>query len=400
MQKVIEIRKAGFTNKGAEMMLVATVQETRDRFPNAKLVVAPNYAYPFEARARLGLWHRAELIKKNIDFGRIIALVPAKLRERYGFVTQKEIDVVFDAAGFAYSDQWGLAPTLDLAKRAEAAQAAEQKFILLPQAFGPFQKEGMKDAITRAVAAVDLLFARDQKSYDYLIEAVGPQEKIRLCPDFTNLLKAKPFSGFKKGDGKVAIVPNARMLDKSNTGESGAYIAFLTRAIAQVEAAQLEPFFLVHETMDDLPLAQKINADRMTPLEIVEVQDSLVAKGIIAQCDALIGSRFHALVSALCQAVPVIGTGWSHKYQELFMDYGYEQGLTRVDIDTAAIDTVLAPLLTPESRAKITQDLKVPAHTLKASVTQMWDEVFRTAFGQELCVNDEAPQEGAQDASI
>lgn len=376
MPKVIEIRKAGFTNKGAEMMLIAAIQQIEARMTKAKLVVTPNYAYPFEQRARLGLWHRAELIKKNIDFGRLLEIVPVKLRDRYGFVTMNEIEIFLDAAGFAYSDQWGLSPTADLAKRAEAAKAKGQKYILLPQAFGPFENEDMKPLLMRAVEAADLIYARDQQSYDHLIGAVGLQDNIRMCPDFTSLLMATDFDGFKKGDGKIAIVPNARMLDKSDSGESAGYLMFLKKVISKFEAANLNPFFLIHETIDDMPLAQKINAERDNPLEILEVQDARIAKGIIAECDAVVGSRFHALVSALCQAVPVIGTGWSHKYKELFSDYGYEEGLTEVNIADDKIDAALAPILTAGGRAKISRKLDGRAKALEDKVIKMWDEVF------------------------
>ena len=90
----------------------------------------------------------------------------------------------------------------------------------------------------------------------------------------------------------------------------------------------------------------------------------------------MVGSRFHALVSALCQAVPVIGTGWSHKYKELFSDYGYEEGLTEVNIADDKIDAALAPILTAGGRAKISRKLDGRAKALEDKVIKMWDEVF------------------------
>lgn len=111
MVKTIEVRKAGFINKGAELMLLATIQEARRRMPDVRIAVAPTVEHPFTERARLGIWHKAELRRKGVDLGRLVDRVPAKLRHRYGFVAADEIDVVFDAAGFAYSDQWGPDPS-------------------------------------------------------------------------------------------------------------------------------------------------------------------------------------------------------------------------------------------------------------------------------------------------
>lgn len=379
MSLTIEIRKAGFTNKGAAMMLVAAVQEIRRREPGARIVVAANYSTPFEARARLGIWHRAELLKGGIDLlGPLVGRLPARLRERYGFVTESEIDVVFDAAGFAYTDQWGIAAVLDLAKRAERWRKAGKRLVLLPQAFGPFATPGMRAAMCRVADSADLIFARERVSYDYLTRAVGLRDTIRLCPDFTNMLEPLRTGVFVKGQGRVAIVPNSRMLDKASEPERLAYVGFLAQTIGHARAAGLKPFMLVHETAEDNVLATRLNTLIGEPLEMVDAADPLVAKGIIAGCDLLIGSRFHALVSAMSQEIPVIGTGWSHKYRELFADYDYSEGLTRVDLSEPEIEAVLAPVLTVEGRAAISGRLASAATHLKEDVSGMWDLVFAT----------------------
>ncbi len=42
----------------------------------------------------------------------------------------------------------------------------------------------------------------------------------------------------------------------------------------------------------------------------------------IAQCEVLVACRFHAMVFALSEQVPVLLTGWSHKYQEVMEQFG------------------------------------------------------------------------------
>lgn len=375
MKKTIEIRKAGFTNKGAAMMLIAATQEIQQRFPGSRVVVPANYTLPFEPRARLGLWHRAELRKAGWDLGRVVELVPGKLRERYGFMTEGEIDVVLDAAGFAYSDQWGLPASKELADRSKTWKQKGKHLILLPQAFGPFETPGIRDAIKEIADNATLIFARDQQSYHYLVGTVGARDTIRLAPDFTNMLKAVPSTEFIKGNGSVAIVPNARMLDKASGSQRGGYETFLVSVIDITRVAGLDPFFLIHETTEDLKIAQKINTGLAVPLRISEADDPLIAKGLIVQCEALIGSRFHALVSALSQAVPVIGTGWSHKYEELFGDYDYKEGLVSADLDRVGLELALAPLLTQESRAAISARLAAASERLKSEVSGMWDDI-------------------------
>lgn len=358
------------------MMLVAATQEAQARLPGSKVVVAANYSLPFEARARLGLWHRAELIKGGIDLGRAVEVVPKKLRDRYGFVTAGEIDVILDAAGFAYSDQWGLPATGDLAERSTAWKLKGKKLILLPQAFGPFKTPGIADLMKRIADNADLIYARDRQSYDFLTTAVGERPNIRIAPDFTNMLQAVPFSGFSRGEGHVAIVPNARMLDKTDGLGRNSYKNFISQTISRLSEARLQPFFLVHETIEDLKVALEINASLSAPIEVVEAKDALAAKGMIAQCDAVVGSRYHALVSALSQGIPVVGTGWSHKYQELFEDYDYPEGLTHVDLEEGMLDAALAPILSKLLRDEVSARLTAASATLKRKVYTMWDDVF------------------------
>src|SRR5690606_22797023 len=48
-------------------------------------------------------------------------------------------------------------------------------------------------------------------------------------------------------------------------------------------------------------------------------------KGAIANCDLVIGSRFHALIAALSQGIPAAALGWSHKYAELLQSFGLQR---------------------------------------------------------------------------
>lgn len=112
---IIEIRRAGFINKGAHLMVLAIIAELRKRYPTAKFtMVADGYSQSFEKMTALGFFPKVSLYRRGIEFGNLVNLVPKKLRNRYGLVIDKEVDVVIDAAGFAYGDKWGKKSTYEL----------------------------------------------------------------------------------------------------------------------------------------------------------------------------------------------------------------------------------------------------------------------------------------------
>jgi coenzyme F420-reducing hydrogenase beta subunit/polysaccharide pyruvyl transferase WcaK-like protein len=59
---------------------------------------------------------------------------------------------------------------------------------------------------------------------------------------------------------------------------------------------------------------------------------------LIGRCDALIASRFHAMIAALQRGVPVLVIGWSHKYKEV-LDM-FELGMYAVDYSGLSAESI------------------------------------------------------------
>ena len=378
MSKVFEIRKAGFLNQGAAMMLIAATRELQREYPDSLIAVAPDASHPFPLRAELGLWHHAEFERLGINFGKILNIVPERLRRRYGFITEREIDIVIDAAGLAYSDQWGASHTQDLARRARRWASQGKKIILLPQALGPFTSHQIRAAIGEVADHATMIYARDAVSYSYITEVVGKRDNIRMRPDFTNLLEGYIPRDFELSGHLVALVPNCRMLDKTGSGEGQGYVPLMRSCARKLIETGMKPFFLIHEGPEDYRLGETINAGLGEPLPIIKYENPLATKGILGICEGVVASRFHALVSALSQGVPSLGTGWSHKYQALFEDYGCPQSLLSTAIEDDELEEKLSMIRNNDSRNALAVTIKLRSDDLKEQTRTMWVELFTT----------------------
>lgn len=373
----IEVTGVNTHNKGAELMLLA-IRQHFDGWPDVSLAVDRAFG-SYQDRAQYRLLQKIQIPR----FGRAwlaAALMPAPFRRAYGLVTEQDIDAVLDASGFAFGDQHPVDRATAFATRLERARKQNNPIVLLPQAFGPFKKQGSRDAFKRIVAAADLVFARDDVSLEAATEAVGSglSSKIIQAPDFTNLVKSVPLNGSRR-EGRACIVPNQRMIEKATSSKSAdAYLPFLQACIESAEHHGLQPTLLVHGN-DDSELAVALSEQLGHALPTIHERDPLAIRSILGACDLVIGSRFHALVSALSQGVPAIGTSWSHKYEMLFDEYGCAEMLLSVTADREEIDACVARA-TGAGRGELQLRIASAGDVLQKQVEDMWkrvDDVFR-----------------------
>jgi colanic acid/amylovoran biosynthesis protein len=379
---LIEIRRAGFINQGSALMVHAILQRMRRQYPDADFVMAPSAdvgrrTTPYLKRAELGLLQKAWLWRHGLQYGDLAALLPENIRRMYGIVLDREIDIVFDAAGYLYGDPWGERAALELARASARWRKRGTRLILLPQALGPFTNPRLKAAMKAIVENAELIFPRERVSYGHIVDLAGEQPKIRMAPDFTNLVVGMPAETLGAEEGKICVVPNSRMLDKTGQAESKAYLPFMIDCVRYLLEKGARPFVLLHEGAEDVALAERIVAAAGGNIPIVREADPLRLKGILERCEGMLGSRFHGLAGALSQGVPALATGWSYKYQMLFEDYGFPEGLLDVRADAGEIRRKLDFLIDPSSRARIRHKLLEKSALLKQGAEDMWHRIFR-----------------------
>lgn len=375
---IIELRGVEFTNKGAELMLHAILNYIRDKLPEAEFVMDRGSRAPISKLKQ----HNIQIKLNGRRYSKLGKFIPRPVRRRFRYVLDHEIDIVLDGSGFAFGDQWGSAyAERRLGSNIEKWKAQGKKVILLPQAFGPFREPGLRQVMKRILIHSDLVFARELQSYHYLKE-LAPETPFQLAPDFTNLIKGRVPTGFNAETHQVALIPNYKMIEQTNTRNT--YVEFLMEAVREVNALGLNPYFLIHEGEKDRLIAEKVNRQLEKPIPIVVNDDPVMIKGIIASSRFIICSRFHGAVSALSQGVPCVVTSWSHKYEMLLNEYGFEVGLIRDLDDRATMRELLQKLADPVHNRLIAEKLTVASERQKERSLKMWDAVFQ-AIKQEPC---------------
>lgn len=372
---IVEIKGVNFINKGAELMLRAIMKEFEDRGGEVEfclnlkdISLAPpeldnlNF-YPWRYSKKL------PFLGKSLNF--IFEKAAIKTFKGRKVVTRKDIDVVLDASGFVYSDQWGPESAEVMASYFKQAKNKGQKVILLPQAFGPFEQIRLKKAMQKILNTVDLVFARDEISYSLLNKLAPKAKNLYQSKDFT--IKVKGKEDGKGTQNKVCIIPNYRMIDMRSDNE---YLDFLDNAVSSLNKLNLEFFFLIHESDKDRLIVQKLEERRGIKYESIAEQDPLKIKTLIGNSRFVIASRYHGIISALTQNIPTIATGWSHKYEMLYDEYNirnlYLDNLTEQEKITELIQ-----LLNDEADFNlIEQNLKAKNQDILEDVNQMWDKVF------------------------
>lgn len=366
---IIEIKGIGIPNKGAELMLVAVMEHFFDQDIDVKFVSEPYTDY--YTRARYGLYQRASLSFKGRNFDWLWNLVPARLRKPYGIVLNKEIDVVLDASGFAYGDQWGLSKLKQrLTNQIKAYKKNGTKLILLPQALGSFKQVGFNEQLNKLADYAHLICVRDEESREYLIHAVGERNNVVKFPDFTGIVAPSTKSIHEQVDYGICIIPNAKMLEMRSDGDS--YKKSMAALAKWAYDNDQRVTILVHEGQKDLALARYIRDQVANEIEILTASDPKEIKQIIKKSRIVVSSRFHGLVSALSQAVPAIATGWSHKYMELMRDYKIENLMVE---DLSELTKKLEWLSAVDNYNSVKETLIKSSSLEKEKIQVMWKRI-------------------------
>jgi len=367
----IELRMVSHKNKGAELMLRSMLAHFEGRADVS-----------FCGRQNIGPRNRRRALGVNTLLfatrrGRFVTtprhMPPAALRRMLGLTHPYEIDLVLDAAGFAYGDNWPASRARLSAEYYKELRSRGTKVALMPQSFGPFTRPDVREAVTELLSQADLIFPRDDTAMRAVEDLVGPADHILQSPDFTPLIHSERPRKITLPERAAAVIPNQKMIQMEAVSPD-AYESFLVKTVELFAEHGLSPFLLPHASQDT-PLIERVKARASVNVPVVIEHDALKLKWIIGQCHSAMCSRFHGLVSALSQGVPSISTGWSHKYRHLLEEYEYPESLFDLNDELSQLDDRIAEMLDPSNHQELRAKLSRNAEVHRSRAAQMWSRI-------------------------
>ena len=248
------------------------------------------------------------------------------------------------------------------------------KVVFLPQALGPAEKLGSKKAFAMLNEYASIIMPREKISYNYVKESgLVDMSKVKLFTDFTSLVEGIFPLGYEHLKNGICIIPNMKMISQGKISYEG-YISLLTAIIKKARESGHPVYLLNHEGLKDEELCYRCKESLGGHIDVVTGINALEVKGLIASAYAIITSRFHGLASALNCCVPALATSWSHKYEELFHDYGIIDSVLPINNLDKALEKV-DNLLDPKNNAEMAK-LTEAVPQIKAQTREMWKVVW------------------------
>ena len=352
----ILIRAGGFSNKGAEAMMLTVKRELSRRIPGINFILRlpPQQAKMASSSGFVPVSIETNRFKKG--FSLIFqALLRSEVRKALTknvlgaleLIDVKNMHGIIDISGFGYSDVWGVEPTERSLVWVKHCRKKGIPYVYMPQAWGPFNHPPVAQNVNEMCRHSSLVYARDEESLSHISDlSEESKNKVRMAPDIAFKFRGADTEmgmsvlkelGIEKGSYPlVGLTPNLRVYERmEGEGTNSSYVQLLTKiarfCIKKWNAAIL---LIPHEIAlgqssrkDDRFLCDLIHKGIADQGKVGNMNKDLTAdtiKSVIGNLDLVIGSRFHSLVFALASMVPVVALGWTHKYGELVRNVGLD----------------------------------------------------------------------------
>jgi colanic acid/amylovoran biosynthesis protein len=346
-------------NHGAEAMLAATIARIRDRVDGAeftvfsyyprhdrRLISKPTVSVQSATPASIAfvLFPLALLLRllRLVGLGQLRSLFPARL------CALERSAVLIDLAGVSFIDGREKFLPFNILTILPAMLLGVP-VVKFAQAMGPFNNPMNRMAARRFLTRCAHVFGRGEQTMKHLRALGFPPERFSRAADIAFLFEDHDALSCMSTEYAQELIVQLHALKTSSCFVLGIcpssllykelghqYVTMLAHVIADRlkagDAILLCPNATRADRRDklfnnDLPVIDRILAalppdcDRTSVFSVDRDVFAVDIKRLIAFCDMVVVSRFHAMVAALAAGVPPLVLGWSHKYAEVMNDF-------------------------------------------------------------------------------
>lgn len=409
------------TNMGLNALTESTLKCIYTRWPDAEVFLpTPKANEPDQPLELLGrtvqlhkreLWFGRNIFKENnvyffILCAMLLKILPLRnyfMRRYPTFRAILETDFVMDiTGGDSFTDMYRMPRFRQSSWLKWLFILCNKKLILLPQTYGPFHRRSSQWIAGYLISHAHKVFSRDQGGVTTVKQLLRSPEKLPIYfipdmafvldpvapnhPILTELQALKRrqkiliglnisgllYNGGEQADAKYQLQTPYREL-----------VEHLIALLLRQENTVVMLLSHVHSHpphVESDPYACQQVYEKLCPTyseRLIWLQETFnhrEMKYVIGQCDFFLGSRMHACIGAISQAVPTIGLAYSGKFIGVFDSAGV--GETVVDLRSNDTLEILAQVETNFlNRQQIAEQLRATVPQIKQQVLHIFDDI-------------------------
>jgi colanic acid/amylovoran biosynthesis protein len=345
--KTIITGVTSFRNHGVEALVTTILEQLRTRLPHPEFLVldrvpeydasrvsSPDVRFALDLTPKPAISSRARAMLLKLS-DQVKALAPDYQAVLAEF---ESADLVVATGGDVFASEYGHRSLLSHLAPLKVALGCGKPIFFAAHSIGPFKTEADRKVFLEVAVNAAGISVREGKSFDYLTQELKlPASLVTHTADPAFLLsKPEParlakLRAYHQGPGNrplVALSPSQAICNWMNSDYAKHLEVWCTvvRLILDELGADI---VLVPHVQEVSPK----NDDRVLATEIVRHFDfnpriqiaggdfsASEFKGIISQCDMVVGERMHACIAGLSSAVCTVAIGYSIKAEGILCD--------------------------------------------------------------------------------